>query len=219
MFQLFDPNKELRITEGNLPHWFQPGATYFITFRTDDSMPNAVADLWYQLRDDWLRRHKIDPALADWATRLRSLPDAQQHEFHATFAREYMACLDKGHGACVLRRPELAEIVARSLRHFDGTRYHLGDFVVMPNHVHLLVGLLGTTKLAAQCFSWKKFSSTKINQALGRNGRFWQEESFDHLVRSAAQFEYLRGYIADNPKHANLRPGEYLYWRRDDAPT
>ena len=189
MFELFDPNAEVRITEGNLPHWFQPGVTYFITFRTDDSMPKEVADLWYQLRDDWLRRHKIDPTATDWTKQLRALPLAQQNEFHETFSREYLECLDKGHGECVLRRPELAEIVARSLRHFDGDRYHLGDFVVMPNHVHLLVCLIGDTELETLCYSWKKFTGGRINDALGRKGRFWQEESFDHLVRSAEQFE------------------------------
>jgi type I restriction enzyme R subunit len=218
MFELFDPSAEVRITEGNLPHWFQPGVTYFITFRTDDSMPKEVADLWYRLRDEWLLRHKIDPALPDWTKQLRALPLAQQSEFHATFSREYLECLDKGHGECVLRRPELARIVAGSLRHFDQERYHLGDFVLMPNHVHLLVCLLGATELEAQCCSWKKFTGGKINNALGREGRFWQEESFDHLVRTSEQFEYLRGYIARNPRMAGLREGEYLHWVRKDAP-
>jgi type I restriction enzyme R subunit len=215
MFELFDPNRDVRITEGNLPHWFQSGVTYFITFRTDDSMPKEVADLRYQLRDDWLRRHGIDPIAVDWMKQLQRLPETQQNEFHAIFSREYLECLDKGHGGCVLKRPERAELVAKSLRHFDGDRYHLGDFVVMPNHVHLLVCLLGNTELEAQCYSWKKFTGTKINDALGRRGRFWQEESFDHLIRSPGQFEYLRGYIADNPKKAGLRGGEFLLWQRD----
>lgn len=216
MFELYDPDAEVRITSGNLPHWFQPGVTYFITFRTEDSMPKEVADLWYQRRGDWLQRHKIDPTAADWTNQLRALPLVQQNEFHATFSREYMECLDKGHGECVLRRPELARIVAENLRHFDQDRYLMGDFVVMPNHVHLLVCLLGTTELEAQCYSWKKFTAGKINKALGRKGRFWQEESFDHLVRSLEQFEYLRAYIANNPKKAGLRPGEFVFWRRND---
>jgi type I restriction enzyme R subunit len=218
MFELFDPDVDVRITTGNLPHWFQPGVTYFITFRTDDSMPKEVADLWYQLRDDWLRRHKVDPTLTDWSKQLRKRPLAQQDEFHATFSREYMECLDKGHGECLLNRPELAQIVARSLRHFDKQRYHLGDFVVMPNHVHLLICLLGITEPEAQCYSWKKFTATEINKALSRKGRFWQEESFDHLVRSSEQFEYLRRYIADNPRKAGLRCGEFLHWQKDGSP-
>ena len=58
----------------------------------------------------------------------------------------------------------------------------------MPNHVHLLVCLLGDTDLLKQCRSWKKFTAGKINQVLGQTGRFWQKESFDHLVRSPEQF-------------------------------
>ena len=65
-----------------------------------------------------------------------------------------MESLDKRQGACVLRRPELSKIVADSLLYFDGIRYHMGDFVVMPNHVHLLVCLIGETDILKQCYSW-----------------------------------------------------------------
>lgn len=214
IFDLFDPKAEVRITAGNLPHWYQPGVTYFITFRTDDSLPVEVADVWYRRRNDWLRRHGNDPFAPKWSSRLRLLPEAQQHEFHETFSREFLEHLDKGHGECVLKRPELAKIVADSLQHFDGQRYHLGDFVVMPNHAHLLVCLLGDTDVEDQCYSWKKYTATQINRALGRKGRFWQEESFDHLVRSPEQFDCFRRYIANNGKDAGLRDGEYLHYVR-----
>jgi len=214
IFELFDPNADVRITAGNLPHWYQPGVTYFITFRTDDSMPVEVAERWYRGRDDWLRRHGIDPFTPKWSSQLRLLPQVQQQQFHETFSREFLEHLDKGHGECVLRRPELAKIVSDSLRHFDGQRYHMGDFVVMPNHVHLLVCLHGDTDVENQCYSWKKYTATKINQTLIRKGRFWQEESFDHLVRSAEQFDRFRRYIAHNGKEAGLRDGEYLHYGR-----
>jgi type I restriction enzyme R subunit len=213
-FELFDPATQVRISAGHLPHWYQPGVTYFITFRTADSFPVQVAEIWYQQRNEWLRQHGIDPGRPTWTTDLRALSESEQHAFHKTFSREFMECLDKGHGECVLKRPALSKIVADSLRHFDSVRYHLGDFVVMPNHVHLLVCLIGTTDVEEQCYSWKKFTATRINRELGRKGRFWQEESFDHLVRGPEQFEYLRAYILENPKKANLRPGDYLYWRQ-----
>jgi type I restriction enzyme R subunit len=107
--------------------------------------------------------------------------------------------------------------VAENLHHFDGQRYHLGDFVVMPNHVHLIVCLIGTTDLEAQWYSWKRFTAGRINEILGRRGRFWHEECFDHLVRSPEQFDYFRRYIADNPKAAGLRERESLYWRREEV--
>jgi type I restriction enzyme R subunit len=125
-----------------------------------------------------------------------------------------MAYLDRGYGACALRDGRSANVVADALRHFDGDRYYLGDFIVMPNHVHLLVCLLGATEIEGQCHSWKKYTAGQINRLLGRSGRFWQEESFDHLVRSPEQFARLMRYIAENPKKAGLREGEYLHWVR-----
>src|SRR5262249_10657565 len=98
-----------------------------------------------------------------------------------------------------------------SLFHFDGERYWLADFIVMPNHVHLLVCLLGDTEIDRQCYSWKKYTAGAINAALGRRGRFWQEESFDHLVRGADEFDRFRFYIAENGSRAGLRESEYLY--------
>src|SRR5262245_41506849 len=73
-FELFDPTGDLRITVGNLPHWFQPGATYFVTFRTEDSLPADVAESWHCRRDDWLRRQKISPISRTWRQALQQLP-------------------------------------------------------------------------------------------------------------------------------------------------
>lgn len=215
MFELFDPKGDLTIHEGRLPHWYQPGVTYFVTFRTEDSVPQSLSRSWHGRRDEWLRRHEIDPARNDWRARLIALPELQR-EYDATFTREFMEYLDRGYGECVLRDQRLAKMVAKSLRHFDGERYRLGDFVVMPNHVHLLACLAGKTEIEAQCKSWKRYTATEINSALGRHGRFWQEESFDHLVRRVAQFEYLQRYIADNPAKAGLRDGHFLLDRMRD---
>src|SRR5262249_4350203 len=144
---------------------------------TEDSVPAELARAWHRQRADWLREHGIDPLAPDWKARLRRVP-AVEGQFHQKFSREFMDYLDKGHGACVLKRPELAKSVGDTLLHFDGQRYLLSDFVVMPNHVHVLVGLLGDTDLDKQCYSWKKYTAFELNRALGRKGRFWQEESF-----------------------------------------
>jgi len=216
-FQLFDPDEDVRITAGRLPHWYQPGATYFVTFRTGDSIPRSVGDLWQRRRNDWLQRHGINPDGRGWQRALRALPELQQWEFHSTFSREFMEHLDAGYGECVLQRRELAKIVAASLLYFDGDRYAMGDFVVMPNHVHLLVGLLGQTDIEEQCRSWKKYTATRINRALRRRGEFWQTESFDHLVRSPEQFEYFQRYIADNPRKGRLNEDQYLYYQYGDV--
>ena len=213
LFEFFDPHEDFQIRKGKLPHWYQPGVTYFITFRTADSVPQDLLRTWHARRDDWLRRHGIDPALRHWKLRL-ARDRGLEHEFHTTFTREFMEYLDRGYGACTLRESSWATIVTNSLRSFDGQRYHLGDFVVMPNHVHLLARLLGSTDIEQQCRSWKTFTAREINRGLARAGRFWQEESFDHLVRGPEQCEGFQRYIADNPRKAGLRPGEYVYCPR-----
>jgi type I restriction enzyme R subunit len=213
MFELFDPKQEYSVRDGRLPHWYQPGVTYFVTFRTADSVPQPLVRAWHSRRDDWLRGHGIDPLSRDWKVQLRASPNLAG-EYEAKFTRAFMDYLDRGYGERLLGQRPAAELVAAALRHFDGERYHLGNFVIMPTHVHLLVCLLGETAIEAQCTSWKHFSAGQINRLLGRRGRFWQEESFDHLVRSPEQFEYLERYIAENPERARLNAGEYLYWAR-----
>lgn len=68
---------------------------------------------------------------------------------------------------------------------------------------------------SGQCESWKHFTARKINRAVGRFGRFWEQDAFDHLARSPGGYERLRRYIADNPAAAGLSPGEYLYYTED----
>jgi REP element-mobilizing transposase RayT len=197
MFELFDPQQEYSVRHGKLPHWYQPGVTYFVTFRLDDSVPQPLLRSWHLERDHWLRAKGI--GIDDnWKIKLRKQPELER-EYHDRFTRRFMAYLDRGYGKCVLRDQQVANIVAAALRYFDDDRYHLGDFIVMPNHVHLLVCLVGDTEIEAQCHSWKKYTATQINRHLGTHGRLWQEESFDHLVRSPEQVEYLQRYIAENP--------------------
>jgi type I restriction enzyme R subunit len=107
----------------------------------------------------------------------------------------------------------LAGIVADALLHFDGQRYRMGDFIVMPNHVHLLAVFSSQECMRQQCDSWLHYSAFRIHQTIGEKGKLWQQEPFDHLVRSPEQYDYLRQYIADNPRKASLKPGEYYYRR------
>jgi len=209
--RVFDPAEDTLIVERRLPHWAQPGTLCFITFRTADSMPNEVFERWRRKRFEWLRNHGIDPTLVDWQQRLRRLPKRLRTVFHQVFSQRWHDELDKSCGECVLQRPQLGRIVAGSLKHFDADRYDLTDFVVMPNHVHLLAAFRDPDRMLQQCKSWKHFTATQINRRLNRNGRFWQQDGFDHLVRSVEQFEYLRNYIAANPVKAGLRSGEYIH--------
>jgi REP element-mobilizing transposase RayT len=164
---------------------------------------------WQEERDRWLKIHGIDPASAGWRAKLQN--STKLTEFKRYSLDRWNDHLDACHGECILRRPELRKIVVDSLCRFDGERYELTDFVVMPNHVHLLVAFPDDGAMLKQCESWKHFTATQINRKLGRKGRFWQQDEFDHLVRSEEQFEYLRRYLADNPRRAKLRPEEFVH--------
>jgi putative transposase len=210
--ELFDPHADFFVEEHFRPHWSQAGAVVFITFRTHDSIPRELLQRWEREKQQWLRSHGHDTT-EHWTTIVPTLTDKEQTEFHKHFNRCREHFLDTCHGRCLLQRPELAQIVADSLLHFDGERYHMGDFVVMPTHVHLLAGFASADAMAKQCDSWLHFTAFRINKAIGEKGKFWQQEPFDHLVRSLEQYDYLRQYIADNPLKAGLKSGEYLYHR------
>jgi putative transposase len=206
----FDPNGDLEIYEHCRPHWSQAGAVVFITFRTHDSIPREVIEGWDRRKQEWLRNRGKD-AGAHWSLVIQELSEVDRAEFRKTFNRCRETFLDSCHGRCLLKRPGLSKIVADSLQHFDGERYRMGDFIVMPNHVHLLAVFRSAEAMKEQCDSWLHYTAYRINQAIGEKGKFWQRAPFDHLVRSPAQYEYLRHYIADNPHKAGLSPGEYHY--------
>lgn len=207
--EVFDPKADLLIYKHCRPHWSQSGTVVFITFRTQDSIPREVLERWDREKQEWLRLREYGGA--HWADIVSTLTEQEQQDFQKQFQRTREEFLDTCQGDCVLRRPELSQIVADSLIHFDGKRYRMGDFIIMPNHVHLLAVFASAESLREQVDSRLHFTAVKINQALGQHGKFWQQEPFDHLVRSPEQYEYLRKYIANNPIKANLNPGEYHY--------
>ncbi len=207
-----DPNEPAAILYRKLPHWSQAGVVCFITFRTDDSMPREVVDGWHRDRRRWLQQHGIDPDAATWRIDLQQLDRLLQHEFHQQFSERWHGELDRCHGECVLKDPVNAKTVSDSLLKFNRDRYWLTDFVVMPNHIHLLVVFPNDDAMLNQCEGWKRFTARQINKHLAQSGRFWQQDGFDHLVRSESQFAYFRHYIADNPLKAGLKPGEFVHY-------
>lgn len=108
-------------------------------------------------------------------------------------------------GTCHLRWPEIAWLVADALRHFDGARYALHEWVVMPNHVHALLTPHPPHRLGDIVKTWKQFSGLRANRLLRRAGsRFWQPESFDRWVRNDEERARIGRYIRENPVKAGL---------------
>ncbi|MDP1798812.1 MAG: hypothetical protein Q8K78_15060 [Planctomycetaceae bacterium] len=217
--QTFDPNEGFTIIERRLPHWAQPGTLCFLTWRTFDSMPRSVLNRWYADREEWLRKRNIDPHAADWRTQLAALGQELHSDFVRTFSARWQRNLDFCHGACWLAQPALSQIVADSLLKFDGDRYQLTDFIVMPNHVHVLAAFIHEERMLSQCTSWKHFTATQINRHIGKSGPFWQQDGFDRLIRNENEFEKTRRYIAENGQRAGLKPMEYRHYSKPLAST
>ena len=210
----FDRNAEYTVFNRRLPHWTQAGVVCFITFRTHDSMPKEVVQRWRDERNRWLRHNGIDPQTPDWSAQLQSLNKEKRTEFYRTFSTRWHEHLDSCHGACVLQQPKLSAIVGDSLKYADGEKYDLTDFVVMPNHVHLLASFFDEQTMLKQCESWKHWTARQINLAIGQKGRFWQQDGFDHLVRSEQQFQHFRRYILRNPVKARLAAGAFSHYSK-----
>ena len=208
--QVFDPAAELLVTERCRPHWAQAGAIVFVTFRTHDSIPREVLERWENEKRQWIESHGVRVA-GRTTLAVGKLTASEQVQFRRHFDRCREDLLDNHLGRSVLRSPELAEIVAKSLLHFDRQRYRMGDFIIMPNHVHLLCAFGDAGSMRNQFDSWLHYTAAQINRRLGEKGKFWQRDPFDHLVRSPEQYDYLRDYIRDNPKKARLAEGEFLY--------
>ena len=196
-FRGFDPHRELAVVRRRLPHWRQMRVTYFITFRLADSLPQSLLCQWRDEHAVWLRWHP-PPWHAD-----------EQREYEARFIRRIQEWFDAGMGACLMRRPDVRAQVELCLLHFDGNRYDIDAFVLMPNHVHVVIRPALGCELSTLLQGIKGVSANRCNKLLGRKSPFWMDESYDHIVRDAKELTAFRNYIARNPAKAGLKPDEY----------
>ena len=211
-FRGFDDRGDVRIYDhGILPQGRQTGCTYFVTFRLADSIPRKVLEEIEHERRLWLRARGIDPDDLNWKQRLSRLPIVDQRLYERLVGKLVNKSLDECHGTCVLRDPSLGSKVAESLVHFHEIRIFTGDFVVVPNHVHVLLTPCNGYELEDVLHSIKSFTANEINRALNKNGALWQRESYDHIVRDLEQLHAYKDYIAANPSKARLRSGEFVH--------
>ena len=198
MWDYFNPHSEIGIRKGgNLPHWEQGSVWCFVTFRLADALPRAVVMKIQNERDLWRRTHD-----------LRNLSREDVAEYRRLFAERYDQLLDSGSGSCVLFDSTNAKIVCDALHFFEDQRYILDEFVVMPNHVHVLVKAMPGHRLVDILHTWKSYTANQLNRRLGRTGQLWQHESYDHIVRSEPAMNAIRQYIRENPKVAGTFGGK-----------
>ena len=163
----------------HLPHFEAGEVPQHVCFRLADSLPQHL--------------------LQQWEQELGRLPKAKHQK-----RRRIEEALDQGHGACWLRRPEIAALVRGALKHFKGDLYRLHAWVVMPNHVHVLVTPLNGHSLSGIVHSWKSYTANQANKVLERSGTFWYRDYFDRFMRDEDHFAATVDYIHWNPVKAGL---------------
>lgn len=160
-----------------LPHFDNPTLIQMITFRLADSLPQEKVIYWKRVL----------------------LDKGDRESWHNV--EKY---LDGGIGSCCLGDTRVARIVQNAFLHFDGERYRLLAWVIMPNHVHVIVEILEGHPLPEIIHSWKSYTARRINQLLGKTGSLWQPDYFDRYIRSEKHLHFAIDYIHTNPVKAKL---------------
>ena len=171
----------------HLPHFDGPRQTQFVTFRLFDSMPQELLDRWrMECEDDIEFRKRIE------------------------------GFLDTGYGECWLKLEPVAQIVRDAMIFHDRAKYDLISWVIMPNHVHVLLTPEEDVHLPDALHSIKSYTALKANKFLKRDGQFWQHESFDRYIRNNKHYVAVIRYIENNPVEAGLC-GQSEEWRFGSA--
>lgn len=192
----FDKNEEVTVHEsGVLPHWEQHGKFQFITFRLIDSLPQSKVAELSELRRLFTKKHPLP-----WDSTVK-----QDYWKLITPFESYL--LDNGYGSCLLKFDDIRKIVSDAIKYADGHRYEVVAFVIMPNHVHLLIRLLGENTVRTVIRSIKSYTTKEINKLTGNRGTVWMKEYFDRIVRTEEHFKHCVNYIRANP--INLKSNEF----------
>jgi putative transposase len=179
-------------TRGYLPHVKREGASYFVTFRLADSLPQEMLLEFKRQQAEKLRA-------------LENSTPAARETIDRDFQRQIERYLDRGAGECHLKRPDVADMVVHALLHFHEKQYLLDEWVIMPNHVHLVLWPMPNHTLSDILRSRKRHTARQANLMLGRTGdSFWQPESYDHWIRNDDEKARIRRYIRLNPVMAKL---------------
>lgn len=193
-------NKDERIEQWihNLSHWEQEGRIQFVTFRLADSLPQVKLA---ELREELNKFESQHPKPWD---------DKTRNEFLKSKNKKIEYWLEQGYGECVLKRSNVRQILTNAINHVDGHKCLILGYVIMPNHVHMLMLTLPGYKNSKVLGGIRQYSSNQINKLLNRSGEFWQDDPFDRVIRGEAHLKYCLKYIENNPKY--LSPQDYMLY-------
>ncbi len=183
----------------HLPHIHQECKLQFFTFRLNDSLPQNILAELRKKKEEYERQ------------RLSSRDEATAKDFYKKINRKTEYWLEQGYGECVLRRPDIRQILIDAIAYSDETKCLILGYVLMPNHVHLLMWPLPGIDSIQTIGSIKQYSARLINKMLGRRGKLWNEESFERMIRNEQHLLYCLNYMHYNTRH--ISEGEYtLYY-------
>ncbi len=183
-----------------LPHWHVDGGIFFVTYSLRDAVPTHQLKAMSKEREH--RVHKLEQAGELTPKLLREIDD------------EYLMradeLLDEHWGSRLLEEQAAAEIVAEAFEFFDGERYDLISWVIMPTHIHAALRARLQWRLSDIVGSWKSFTAKEIKKALGLSQKHvWQNDYYDRLVRTVEGLDRTREYIWENPENAGFEDWEW----------
>ena len=183
-------------SRGVLPHLKREGGSFFVTFRQAGTLPKEVLLKFKQEREILLKK-----ALAA----KRPLTWAEQKELFKWYSEPVDRYLDAGHGECFCKDPKIASLVANAVQFFNAQRYLLHAWTVMPNHVHAVLKPIPPHTLSKILHSWKSFTAHQMADLLkGKRPPFWQNESYNHLIRDNDDLRHYCHYTIMNPVSARF---------------
>lgn len=191
---------------GYVPHLESSHAIQHVAFHLADSLPKDVVERLEQ-------EMELFPSDQRQTGSRKSVEDL----------------LDGGRGSCLMREPEIAQLVQDSILFFDSQRYRLLAWVVMPNHVHVLMETMKGWEIGKIVGSWKKFTATRIIALIksrrSHKGPIWAREYWDRYMRDGEHLLKTIKYIEENPVKAGMantpeewKWGSAYYWRNNKRP-
>ena len=191
--------------KNHLPHWQQPDCWQFVTWSLGDAISLSARQKLNFEKDIWLKTHP-----KPWTPEI-------EKDYYESFEGRVQKWLDAGIGSCLLRNRNIRLQLENNLKYGNGTQYILDAFVVMPNHVHMVLMPINDHHLADIMQGIKSSSSHQINHAHQRKGKLWMEDYWDRMIRDTTHHMRVRRYIKRNPEKAKLRPDEYSLWEKDSG--
>ena len=181
-------------SRGYLPHLEIEGATYSLTYRLHDSLPLNVLHRLQQERE--ATSHQLTGGL-------RQPTAIERFEIEEAFSIRLDDELHVERGECHLRKPRLGARVVENLQHFNGSRYSLHAWCVMPNHVHIVFTPFAGETLDRILHSWKSYTAHIAFPIIGTR-TLWAREYYDRVIRDERHFFNAVAYVRNNPARAGL---------------